>query len=99
MPFYNHIVYYENKEVNSEYIRKTKEAVCRNSEGSSFSIKNNSVSVGDFSQDNNIKIVDYDVDFDVYSIKKQQRMVGTSRVRLAIHNDKIIGEFHKRLTN
>ncbi|PZN75374.1 MAG: hypothetical protein DM484_18955 [Candidatus Methylumidiphilus alinenensis] len=100
MSFYSNPVYYEDRDVDVEYIRNTKLAVCRKySKESYYSIKNNNITVSDFSNDKNIKLIDYDVDFDVFSIQKQRRIAGTTRVRLAIRDDKIIGEFHKKLTN
>lgn len=98
MSFYNDPVYYEGNEKRIDDMRKTKEAVCKNRGEAHFYIKDNNIIVSDFANDSTIKLLDYDVNFDVFNIKKQERSKGTARVRLAIRNDKVIGEFHKTLT-
>jgi len=103
MAFYNEQVYYEYKVFDIDYIRKTKEAVCkRYTNDSSLFIRNNSLVVSNFPEDSSIKVVDYNVDFDVYTIEQGKRITGTTSVRLAFRTDtktpKIIGEIHKKLT-
>ncbi len=102
MSFYSSRVYYEYKEFSSDHIRKTKEAHCRKfTNDSMLSIRNNMLKVSNFPNDPSIKVVDYDVDFDVFSKEQQQRLTGTTNVRLAFRTDtetpQIIGEIHKKL--
>ena len=99
MALYAKSVYYENEQVDLSDLRNVKEGYCKKfRRDASFSIKNNQIQVSPFSQDKTITLIDYAVDFDVYHIKKNRRFTGSTAVRLAIRDDKIIAESHKKLT-
>ncbi len=100
MTLYAKSVYYEGGQVDLSHLRKVKEGYCQKfRRDASFAIKNNQIQVSPFSQDNKITLIDYSVDFDVYHIKKNKRFTGTTAVRLAVLDDKIIAESHKKLTD
>ena len=100
MTLYAKSVYYEGEQVDLPHLRKVKEGYCKKfRRDASFIIKNNQIQVSPFSQDNKITLIDYSVNFDVYHIEKNKRFTGTTAVRLAVLDDKIIAESHRKLTN
>jgi hypothetical protein len=99
MSFYSSIVHYDGEDITKDEVKDIKIHSCkRYSENPSYSIRDNNVTISDFSKDSNVKLVDYNVDFDVYSKKKRKRIKGVTNVRLIVRDNKIIGESHKVLT-
>ncbi len=100
MSMYANSVYYEDEPVSLDHLRKVKEGYCKKlRRDASFNIKDNEIKVSHFSQDNSITLIDYAVDYDVYGLKSQQRYTGTTAVRLAVRDGKIVAESHRKLTD
>ena len=101
LSFYDNVVYYESKDYSIDYIRKTKEAVCRRyTNEAANSINGDYISVSDFPKDSSIKVAKYSVSFNVYSKEQERRLTGMTDVIIAFRTDtqppKIIGEIHKK---
>jgi len=100
MSMYANSVYYEDELVSLTHLRKVKEGYCRKlRRDASFNIKDNEIKVSPFSQDNNITLIDYAVNYDVYRLQTKKRDSGTTAVRLAVRGGKIVAESHRRLTD
>lgn len=103
MRFYAPQIYYEGSYVNSDNVLRTKQAVCKlYRKDSLLSIREGSMRVSVAKGNNNIKVVDYIVDFDVFSVKQKKRLTGATKVRLVIDSSSsdqlIVGESHKQIS-
>jgi hypothetical protein len=99
--FYDDIVYYEGNDISKNKLKILKNHVCSRSSDKHVSIRNNNFVVSS-TQKENIKIIDYETDYDVFDNQKQIRRTGTTRVRLLIRIDtsspKIMGESYTKLS-
>lgn len=100
MLMYATSVYYEDRLVDLTHLRKVKEGYCRKlRRDASFNIKNNEIKISTFSKDNSVTLIDYAVNYDVYRLQSKERSSGTTAIRLAIRDGKIVAESHRKLTD
>lgn len=104
IPFYAEEVFYEKTLVDLNYIHRVKKKHCQKySPGDSkYMIRPASVYVSRIRENSNVRIFDYIIDWDVFSLEKGERLRGATSVKTVIeirgNEFKILGESHQKIS-